>query len=126
VRRSARRVAILLLAVVPATWGLCVTWFARPAAAETVAAAHCSCCAPLPAPPEREKAPDDCPGCGWREGGKGVLPADAVPPLPESTPRLEVVVEDVLLDRVEPARGCPEAPADGPAGAHLEGVVLID
>jgi hypothetical protein len=105
---------------------MCVTWFASPASAETaVAERPCPCCVPVPATDDAPVAPDECPGCGWRDAGRGVVPAVAVPPLPEGlVARLEVVPPP-LLAAVAPVR-TEEAAAAGPPSARLEGVVLID
>jgi hypothetical protein len=94
------RLAVFLLAMVPAAWGLCPCWLAgalaAPDRAQEIAIEAPSCCpkcrheresrAPAPRAPTAPRAPEDppkpCESCALMDAGFGTLPSQAVPGLP--------------------------------------------
>jgi len=129
----ARRVLVAALAVLPAGWGLCVTWAGRAVAsgAETrVVEAPCRCCSPDPAPPEPKDVPHDCPGCGFKDAGRGVVRAEAVPDLPDAdayvAARTPVATAVAYEPTAEHGAGDAEVRTHGPPlRDRLASVVLL-
>jgi hypothetical protein len=142
-----RRALTFFLAFLPAAWGLCVGCLVRPAAAETavasggeaprVALSPCGCChagtedpaAPTDEDGREAPSPEPC-GCGWSEAGRGVVPPDAAPVLPDAaaTPvaTLDASAPAVLAVVSEgPRSTAPREVLDAPR-ERLAGVVLID
>ncbi len=90
------RISVLLLALVPVVWGLCPCAAAGSRCCLAVVHAPtpvapddcCPCCQeekPQKRLPSRDApAPKPCDGCPLLDAAKGVMPVDAVPPLPPS------------------------------------------
>jgi hypothetical protein len=119
-----RRLALLVLAALPTLWGTCVTWFAASRTEPAVAQA-CPCCVQEDPVVPKAPAKAPCDGCGFREASRGVLPAQAVPPLPAAT-LLADLVPDVVVGPVVAFAHAARAPeALGPPPDLLSSVVLL-
>ena len=129
------RIFALLLAIVPAIWGMCPCGFVEVCAHETTVGSDASdpCCSDdeptsVEAPPERGPARHEpCKGCALMETGHGVLtPAPAV--LPVASPAVAILSMLPTLDALA-ARVTVEAAVTirgpGPPLAHLATVVLL-
>jgi hypothetical protein len=122
----ARRLALLVLAVTPLTWGMCVAWF-TPSEDGGHVASRCPCCAEEDVPPAPGPGGGDpCDGCGWKDAGRGVLPAEATPALPDAAPTAVVVLAaELALASPVDARETG-VHVVGPPSERLEGVVLLN